>query len=104
MSALAIPAGRNAAGAPSAVDMERVLELIVSDLPSGDLTGRLKRWQYASDRLELELSKEAERLAEKFAIHEVGDELAQVLWQLSHARRRLELRLWRTSPLFCKTR
>ena len=85
-------------------NIDQFLEHVVENLPYDDFTGRLQRWQYVSDRLELELSKKAERLAEQFANHEIGIELAQVLWQLSHARRRLELRLWRTSPLFCKTR
>jgi hypothetical protein len=33
----------------------------------------------------------------------IDDELARVS-RLRHARRQLELRLWQTSPLFCKPR
>ncbi len=33
----------------------------------------------------------------------IDDELARVS-RLHRARRQLELRMWRTSPLFCKTR
>jgi hypothetical protein len=33
----------------------------------------------------------------------INDELARVD-RLRRARRQLELRMWRTSPLFCKTR
>jgi len=59
--------------APIAVDMERVRELIVSDLPDGDLTGRLKRWQYAMDCIKLEYSKDAAKLAAQFADEDAGD-------------------------------
>jgi hypothetical protein len=34
---------------------------------------------------------------------EIGEDLAR-LGRLRRARRQLELRMWRTSPLFCKTR
>ena len=34
---------------------------------------------------------------------EIDDDLARVS-RLRRARRQLELRMWRTSPLFCKTR
>jgi len=55
--------------------VDRLIEKILSDLPDDDLTGRLKRLQYVIDRLSVD-SKDAARL---------------------------ELRTWRTSPLFCKT-
>jgi len=57
--------------------VDRFLEQIVADLPDDDVMGRLKRLQYIIDRLALDVSKDAARL---------------------------ELRMWRTSPLFCKTR
>ena len=57
--------------------VDRLLEQIVADLPDDDVTGRLKRLQYVIDRLTLDISKDAARL---------------------------ELRMWRTSLLFCKTR
>ena len=57
--------------------VDRFLEQIVADLPDDDVTGRLKRLQYIIDRLTLDMSKDA-----------AGP----------------ELRMWRTSLLFCKTR
>ncbi len=77
MSTLANPAGHATVDAPIAVDVERFRELIVSDLPEDDVRGRLKRLQYVIDCLTLDNAKDAARL---------------------------ELRTWRTSPLFCKTR
>ncbi len=76
MSAPALPSERYTADAPIALDMQRLRELIVSDLPEDDVRGRLKRFQYVIDCLTLDNSKDAARL---------------------------ELRAWRTSPLFCKT-
>ena len=57
--------------------VDRFLEQIVADLPDDDVTGRLKRLQYVIDRLTLVISKDAARL---------------------------ELRMWRTSLFFGKTR
>ena len=57
--------------------VDRLIEQILSDLPDDDVTGRLKRLQYLIDCLTLDNSKDAARL---------------------------DLRTWRTSPLFCKTR
>ena len=57
--------------------VDRLLEQIVADLPDDDVTGRLKRLQYVIDRLTLDISKDAARL---------------------------ELRMWRTSLFFGKTR
>jgi hypothetical protein len=48
-------------------DIGQFLELIVADLPCDDVTGRLQRRQYVIDRLKLEFSKDAARLAAKFA-------------------------------------
>jgi hypothetical protein len=61
----------------ASAEVDRLLEEIVSDLRQDDVTGRLKRFQYVIDRLSFVLSRDEARL---------------------------ELRMWRTSPLFCKAR
>ncbi len=47
--------------------IDQFLELVVSDLPHDDVTGRLERRQYVIDRLKLDFSKDAARLAAEFA-------------------------------------
>jgi hypothetical protein len=51
------------------------LDLVVGDLPSGDVTGRLKRLSYVGDRLSLAFSKEAARLSAEFRESETADRL-----------------------------
>ena len=53
-------------------DIDQFLELIVADLPYDDVTGRLQRRQHVIDRLKLEFSKDAARLAAKFADEDAG--------------------------------
>jgi hypothetical protein len=49
--------------------------LIVSDLPYDDVTGRLQRRQYVIDRLKLDFSKDAARLAAEFGTEETEERL-----------------------------
>jgi hypothetical protein len=48
-------------------------EAVVEDLPEDDLTGRLERRQYVIDRLKLDFSKDAARLAAQFETDNAGD-------------------------------
>jgi Domain of unknown function (DUF222) len=56
-------------------DVERFMKRIVSDLPHDDLAGSLKWRQYVIDRLKLEFSKDAARLATEFATDDAGDRM-----------------------------
>jgi len=60
---------------PFTHEVERFLKWIVADLPHDDLAGRLKRRQYVMDRLKLEFSKDAARLATEFATDGAGDRM-----------------------------
>src|SRR5256714_14710155 len=60
---------------PFTHEVERFLKWIVADLPHDDLAGRLKRRQYVIDRLRLEFSKDAARLATEFATDGAGDRM-----------------------------
>ncbi|MDQ6713435.1 MAG: HNH endonuclease [Candidatus Dormibacteraeota bacterium] len=62
-------------GEPILRDVDEFLELVVCDLPSGDITGRLKRLSYVRDRLSLAFSKEAARLSAEFRGNETADRL-----------------------------
>ena len=67
VSAVAALPRRSFAELPIGRDIERFVEHVVEDLPDDDLTGRLERRQYVIDRLKLEFSKDAARLAAEFA-------------------------------------
>jgi len=56
-------------------DTDEYLDLLVGDLPSSDITGRLKRLGYVRDRLSLAFSKEAARLSAQFSDNETADRL-----------------------------
>jgi uncharacterized protein DUF222/HNH endonuclease len=56
-------------------EVDQFLDWIVSDLAPDDLTARLKRRRYVIDRLNLEFSKDAGRLAAEFAADDAGDRL-----------------------------
>ncbi len=73
MSAVAAPAGRNPLDAALSEDIDQFRELIVSDLPDDDVTGRLQRRQYVIDRLKLDFAKDAARLAAQFGTDEAED-------------------------------
>jgi len=60
---------------PISGNVERFLSRIVADLPHDDIPGRLKRRQYVIDRLKLEFSKDAARLAAEFETDDAGDRL-----------------------------
>ncbi len=60
---------------PIAREIDRFVEHVVGDLPYDDLTGQLERLQYVMDRLKLEFSKKAARLAAQFANEDIGDTL-----------------------------
>src|ERR1700682_3539556 len=65
MSVIAAPS-RNLVDVPLRRDVDEFLDLIVCDLPQGDILGRLKRLGYVRDRLNLAFSKEAARLSAEF--------------------------------------
>src|SRR6202171_2768528 len=56
-------------------DVDEFLELVVCALPSGDITGRLKRLSYVRERLSLAFSKEAAQLSAEFREDETADRL-----------------------------
>jgi hypothetical protein len=74
----AAPAAARSEVAPPPVSrlIDEFREAVVEDLPEDDLTGRLERRQYVIDRLKLDFSKDAARLAAQFATDgAVGDRL-----------------------------
>ncbi len=75
MNTIATPQpGPDLAALPFTRAVDRLLDRIVADLPHDDLAGRLKRRQYVIDRVKLEFSRDAARLATEFATDEaVGD-------------------------------
>ena len=73
MSAVAEPARNELAELSVSDRIDQLLEQVVEDLPSDDLTGRLQRRQYVIDRLKLEFSKDAARLAAQFETENAGD-------------------------------
>lgn len=66
---------RDSVDAPLRRDVDEFLDLIVCDLPQGDISGRLKRLGYVRDRLNLAFSKEAARLSAEFREEETADRL-----------------------------
>jgi hypothetical protein len=75
VSGIAAPSRTSSAGDPLRRDVDEFLDLIVGDLPSSDITGRLKRLGYVRDRLSLAFSKEAARLSAEFRENETADRL-----------------------------
>ncbi len=75
MSVFATPSVSSPAGETLRRDVDEFLELVVGDLPSGDITGRLKRLSYVRDRLSLAFSKDAARLSAEFREEETADQL-----------------------------
>ncbi|TMB70108.1 MAG: hypothetical protein E6J51_04130, partial [Chloroflexi bacterium] len=76
MSAVAAAASSDLAPLPVFLLIDEFREAVVGDLPEDDLTGRLERRQYVIDRLKLDFSKDAARLAAQFATDgAVGDRL-----------------------------
>jgi hypothetical protein len=73
MSAVATPARSELAELPVSHVIDQLLERVVEDLPYDDVTGRLQRRQYVIDRLKLEFSKDAARLAAQFANEDAGE-------------------------------
>jgi len=73
MSAVEAAAGGKTVDAQLPEEIDRFREWIVADLPHDDITGRLKRRQYVIDRLKLDFSKDAARLAEQFATEDAEE-------------------------------
>jgi hypothetical protein len=73
MNAVAANARRELAELPVSRLVDEFREAIVEDLPEDDLTGRLERRQYVIDRLKLDFSKDAARLAAQFEPDNTGD-------------------------------
>ncbi len=75
MSAVAAPARSELTDLPVSHVIDQFLERVVEDLPYDDVTGRLQRRQYVIDRLKLEFSKDAARLAAEFATDDAAERL-----------------------------
>ena len=73
MSSAAAPAPTELAELPVSHVIDQLLERVVEDLPYDDVTGRLQRRQYVIDRLKLDFSKDAARLAAQFANEDAGE-------------------------------
>jgi hypothetical protein len=73
MSAVNAPDQFELAPPPVSRLIDEFRERIVEDLPEDDLTGRLARRQYVIDRLKLDFSRDAARLAAQFATENAGD-------------------------------
>ena len=73
MSGVAAPVRSDHAEPAVSHVIDEVLERVVEDLPYDDVTGRLQRRQYVIDRLKLEFSKDAARLAATFANEDAGE-------------------------------
>jgi Domain of unknown function (DUF222)/HNH endonuclease len=73
MSAVAAAAPSDLAPLPVSLLIDEFREAVVGDLPEDDLTGRLERRQYVIDRLKLDFSKDAARLAAQFETDNTGD-------------------------------
>src|ERR1700737_4311879 len=74
MSAVAAPAQTDLPEPEVVREVDRFLDRI-ADLPCDDITRKLKRLGYVSDRVKLEFAKAAARLATQFANEDVGDML-----------------------------
>src|SRR6266571_3408780 len=75
MSLVAAPSRSSPVSERLRRDADEYLELVVGDLPSSDITGRLRRLGYVRDRLSLAFSKEAARLSAEFREDETADRL-----------------------------
>ena len=73
MSAVATAALSELAPLPVSLLIDEFRKAVVADLPEDDLTGRLERRQYVIDRLKLDFSKDAARLAAQFETENAGD-------------------------------
>jgi hypothetical protein len=73
MSAVAAAEPSDLAPLPVSLLIDEFREAVVGDLPEDDLTGRLARRQYVIDRLKLDFSRDAARLAAQFATENAGD-------------------------------
>ncbi|HEX9096209.1 MAG TPA: DUF222 domain-containing protein [Candidatus Dormibacteraeota bacterium] len=73
MSAVAAAEPRDLAPLPVSLLVDEFREAVVGDLPEDDLTGRLARRQYVIDRLKLDFSRDAARLAAQFDTENAGD-------------------------------
>jgi len=73
MSAVAATEPSNLAPLAVSVLIDEFGEAVVGDLADDDLTGRLARRQYVIDRLKLDFSRDAARLAATFANENAGD-------------------------------
>jgi len=75
MTVLGAPSRSSSVGEPLCREVDEFLDLVVSDLSSGDITGRLKRLAYVRDRLSLAFSKVAARLSAEFREAETANGL-----------------------------
>src|SRR6266704_774743 len=75
MSLVAAPSRSSPVSERLRRDADEYLELVVGDLPSSDITGRLRRLGYVRDRLSLAFSKEAARLSAEFREDETAHRL-----------------------------
>ena len=75
MSVVTASARSNPVDAPLARYIDQLLEDVVADLPYDDVTARLERRQYVIDRLKLDFSKDAARLAAQFGNDETEQRL-----------------------------
>jgi hypothetical protein len=73
MSAVSATEPSDLAPLPVSLLIDEFREAVVGDLADDDLTGRLARRQYVMDRLKLDFSRDAARLAAKFANENAGD-------------------------------
>src|SRR5436189_183385 len=73
MSVVAAPSRSSPVSERLRRDTDEYLDLLVGDLPSSDITSRLKRLGYVRDRLSLAFSKEAARLSAEFRESETAD-------------------------------
>ena len=75
MSAIAAPPRSGLAELPVSHVIDQLLERVVEDLSHDDVTGRLQRRQRVIDRLKLDFSKDAARLAAEFATDDAAERL-----------------------------
>src|SRR5437879_4274073 len=73
MSLVAAPSRSSPVSGRLCRDADEYLDLVVGDLPSSDITGRLRRLGYLRDRLSLAVSKEAARLSADVREGETAD-------------------------------
>src|SRR5437870_4619654 len=75
MSLVAAPSRSSPVSERLRRDADEYLDRVLDDLPSSDVTGRLRRLGYLRDRLSLAFSKEAARLSAEFRDDEAADRL-----------------------------